>query len=56
MWGVGDTGIGFFFDDLVHDMLGLRDNEFQSLYHFTVGGPVEDVRLQTSDPYHHYET
>jgi len=53
--GVRATGIGCFFDDPVHDMLGLRDNEFQSLYHFTVGGPVEDVRLQTSDPYHHYE-
>ena len=24
---------------------------FQSLYHFTVGGPVEDARLTTLAPY-----
>ena len=41
------TGIGCFFDDAVHDVLGLTDNQFQSLYHFTVGIPVEDRRLQS---------
>ena len=51
--GVRSTGIGCFFDDPVHDMLSLRDNEFQSLYHFTVGGPVDDGRLQTWPPYAH---
>jgi hypothetical protein len=45
------TGIGCFFDDAVHDVLGLTDNQFQSLYHFTVGMPVEDSRLQTWPPY-----
>jgi SagB-type dehydrogenase family enzyme len=45
------TGIGCFFDDAVHDVLGLTDNQFQSLYHFTVGMPVEDGRLQTWPPY-----
>jgi hypothetical protein len=35
----------------VHDVLGLTDNQFQSLYHFTVGMPVEDRRLQTWPPY-----
>ena len=45
------TGIGCFFDDAVHDVLGLTDNQFQSLYHFTVGMPVEDRRLQTWPPY-----
>ncbi|MEA3369989.1 MAG: nitroreductase family protein, partial [Campylobacterota bacterium] len=31
------TGIGCFLDDTVHNMLGLKDNRFQTLYHFTVG-------------------
>ena len=45
------TGIGCFFDDAVHDVLGLTDNQFQSLYHFTVGIPVEDRRLQSWSAY-----
>jgi hypothetical protein len=45
------TGIGCFFDDAVHDVLGLTDNQFQSLYHFTVGISVEDRRLQSRPPY-----
>ena len=53
--GIRSTGIGCFFDDPVHDILGLKDNEFQSLYHFTVGGPVEDERLQTWPAYFHLE-
>ena len=51
--GVRSTGIGCFLDDPVHEIMGLRDNQFQSLYHFTVGGPVEDGRLQTEPPYLH---
>ena len=51
--GIRSTGIGCFFDDPVHDIMGLKDNEFQSLYHFTVGGPVEDGRLQTGPAYLH---
>jgi hypothetical protein len=49
--GVRATGIGCFFDDPVHQVFGLRDLEFQSLYHFTVGGPVDDPRLTTLAPY-----
>jgi SagB-type dehydrogenase family enzyme len=49
------TGIGCFFDDAVHELLGLRDRSLASLYHFTVGGPLEDDRLQTLDAYHHLE-
>jgi len=45
------TGIGCYFDDAVHDELGLTDNQFQSLYHFTVGIPVEDRRLQSWSAY-----
>jgi SagB-type dehydrogenase family enzyme len=51
--GVRATGIGCFFDDPVHELLGLRDNAYQSLYHFTVGGAVEDHRLETHPPYAH---
>jgi len=45
------TGIGCFFDDPVHRVFGLEDLAFQSLYHFTVGGPVDDPRLTTLAPY-----
>jgi len=51
--GIRGTGIGCFFDDLMHRLLGIRDRSWQSLYHFTVGGPVDDKRLQTVAPYHH---
>jgi len=51
--GVRGTGIGCFFDDPVHDLLGLEGNTYQSLYHFTVGSPVEDRRLTTFSPYSH---
>ena len=51
--GVRGTGIGCYFDDLFHDLFGLKDDRFQSLYHFTMGGPVEDSRLRTLAPYAH---
>ncbi|NNJ85392.1 MAG: SagB/ThcOx family dehydrogenase [Gammaproteobacteria bacterium] len=43
--GLSGTGIGCFFDDAVHELLGFRDRTFQSLYHFTVGGAVLDPRV-----------
>jgi len=50
--GIRSTGIGCFFDDPVHRVLGFFPHtKFQSLYHFTVGGPVEDTRLTTLPPY-----
>ena len=49
--GVRGTGIGCYFDDAVHDILGLEDNTLQSLYHFTLGGAVEDKRLMTHPAY-----
>ena len=52
---VRGTGIGCFFDDLVHEILGLKDNAYQSLYHFTIGGALEDKRITTLPPYHHLE-
>ena len=49
--GMRGTGIGCFFDDPMHQILGIADRSFQSLYHFTIGGPVEDKRLMTWPPY-----
>lgn len=51
--GFRGTGIGCFFDDAVHQLLGLADNYYQSVYHFTVGRPIEDSRLVTLSPYFH---
>ena len=53
--GLSGTGIGCFFDDVVHELLGLDGDAFQSLYHFTIGGRVDDPRLVTLGPYHHLE-
>ncbi|WP_295413579.1 SagB/ThcOx family dehydrogenase [uncultured Thiodictyon sp.] len=54
--GVRGTGIGCFFDDAMHRLLGIADTRWQSLYHFTVGTPVDDPRLRTQAPYTHWET
>lgn len=51
--GVRATGIGCFFDDPVHEIVGIKEYSLQSLYHFTVGGPVDDARLMTLPAYHH---
>jgi SagB-type dehydrogenase family enzyme len=49
--GVRGTGIGCFFDDPVHALLGLTDQRYQSVYHFTVGTPITDERIETGPPY-----
>jgi SagB-type dehydrogenase family enzyme len=54
--GVGATGIGCFFDDPTHEVLGLRDRSLQSLYHFTIGGGIEDSRLQSLPAYFHLDS
>jgi len=51
--GLRGTGIGCFFDDLTHQAFGLTGDRFQVLYHFTIGSPVDDPRLQTHPPYQH---
>jgi len=51
--GIRGTGIGCYFDDSVHEILGFKDDKFQSLYHFTVGKPLEDKRLETLPAYGH---
>jgi hypothetical protein len=51
--GVRGTGIGCYFDDAFHDLLGLRTDRFQDLNHFTPGRPVENTRLQSYPAYAH---
>ncbi len=51
--GIRSTGIGCFFDDAMHEVLGISDHSWQSLYHFTVGAPVEDSRLPPLPSYWH---
>ena len=43
--GFQGCGIGCFFDDMVHRMLGLSGQKYQDLYHFTVGKAQADPRL-----------
>ncbi len=46
--GIRATGIGCFFDDPMHrDILGIKDLSYQSLYHFTIGGALEDTRIES---------
>src|SRR5208283_2475280 len=40
--GVRGTGVGCYFDDVLHSALGLVGRDWQSLYHFTIGGPIEE--------------
>jgi len=49
--GARATGIGCFYDDPVHEVLGLQGDEWQSLYHFSMGLPLEDTRLTTEPGY-----
>jgi len=44
--GLGATGIGAFFDDEVHRYLGLTPERGQVVYHFAVGHPIDDPRLE----------
>ncbi len=55
--GLTGTGIGCYFDDEMHRLLGLAPEsmDWQSLYHFTVGGGFEDARISTSPPYAHLD-
>ncbi|HYQ37920.1 MAG TPA: SagB family peptide dehydrogenase [Pseudomonas sp.] len=49
--GLRGTGIGCFFDDPVHELLGLSGSAWQSLYHFTVGLPLDDPRIESAPAY-----
>ena len=54
--GIRATGIGCFFDDAVHEILGINNDLLQVIYHFTVGTPVLDTRLISLPPYGHLNT
>ncbi len=49
--GIRATGIGCYFDDPVHEIFGIASREWQSFYHFALGGPVDDPRLTTLPAY-----
>jgi SagB-type dehydrogenase family enzyme len=49
--GIRSTGIGCYFDDPVHEVFGITSRQWQSFYHFTVGGQIEDTRLTTLPAY-----
>jgi len=56
--GLRGTGIGCFFDDEVHKLLGggaieTEQGAWQSLYHFAVGTALDDSRLTTEPAYAH---
>jgi SagB-type dehydrogenase family enzyme len=44
--GLGATGIGAFFDEEVNRFLGLSPEQGQVVYHFAIGYPVVDPRLE----------
>ncbi|MES2013855.1 MAG: SagB family peptide dehydrogenase [Pseudomonadota bacterium] len=46
MVGLRGTGIGCFFDNPIHELLGLTDDTFQTIYHFTVGLALDDTRIE----------
>jgi SagB-type dehydrogenase family enzyme len=49
--GLRGTGIGCYFDDALHEILGTTSPQFQALYHFTVGRPLTDDRISTLPAY-----
>ena len=44
--GLGATGIGAFYDEEVHRYLNLTPGQGQVVYHFAIGYPVADSRLE----------
>jgi len=49
--GLRGTGIGCFFDPVVHELLDISDSRWQSLYHFTLGRALWDERLTSLPAY-----
>lgn len=45
------TGIGCFFDDADHEVLGLKDAQFQVIYHYAIGMALDDARISTLPAY-----
>lgn len=49
--GFRGCGIGCFFDDPLHETLGLKGLEYQDLYHFAVGSPLQEIGVSTFPAY-----
>jgi SagB-type dehydrogenase family enzyme len=49
--GLRGTGIGCYFDDALHEIVGITGTQFQALYHFTIGRPLTDDRISTLPAY-----
>jgi len=49
--GLRGTGIGCYFDDPVRQTLGMAEGGLRTLYHFTVGLPLDDPRIETTPAY-----
>lgn len=47
------TGIGCFFDDPFHELLGLKGFDRQFVYQMAVGKPIVDHRITSFSGYHH---
>ena len=43
--GLGATGIGAFYDEEVHRYLNLTPEQGRVVYHFAIGYPVPDYRV-----------
>lgn len=52
---ISGTGIGCFFDDAMHEILGVKNTVLQSMYHFTAGTALKDERLISLPPYGHLQ-
>jgi SagB-type dehydrogenase family enzyme len=49
--GFRGCGIGCFFDDPLHETLGLKGLDYQDLYHFAVGSPLQEIGVATFPAY-----
>lgn len=49
--GYRATGIGCYFDDEYHQLLGLSKDRYQALYHLAIGTPILDQRIESFPPY-----
>jgi SagB-type dehydrogenase family enzyme len=49
--GFSGTGIGCYFDDAVHELLGLQGHSLQVVYHFTLGTALTDARIHSEAAY-----
>jgi SagB-type dehydrogenase family enzyme len=49
--GLRGCGIGCYFDDPLHETIGLKGLEYQDLYHFAVGSELQEIGVITLPAY-----